>query len=329
MMRNSNLNNAKRLKNDEFYTLISDVRQELQHYESHLYGKVILCNCNDGEESAFWQYLSEHFERLHLKKLIAVSYGILGYRLEMTDRNNCCKIPLQGNGDFRSEECIRLLHEADVILTNPPFSLFREYIGMLLRYQKKFLIIGSLNMVVCREIFPYIKSNQLWFGQHSVKNFVQRNGEICKFGNVLWYTNLECPKQHKPLDLQVHYRPDAYPHYDNYPAIEVGRITDIPCDYSGMMGVPISYLTRHDPEQFTIIGLTQGNDGLAKHYENLLQYRPDGTITKAGKPNSSAALCMQEKPNQIYYTASNANGYLVCTYVRVLIQPKQRREESN
>ena len=323
MAGNSNFTNAKRLKNDEFYTMITDIGQELQYYEKHLYGKVVLCNCNDGEESAFWQYLSEHFERLHLKKLIAVKYGVYGYKLEKTGRNSCCKTSLYGNGDFRSEECISILHESDVVITNPPFSLFREYIGLLLHYHKKFLIIGSMNMAVCREIFPYIQSNQLWLGHHAVKSFVQSNGEICNFGNVLWYTNIDCQKRFEPLNLQAHYIPEAYPHYDNYPAIDVCRIADIPCDYSGMMGVPISYLTRHNPEQFTIIGLTQGNDGIAKRYENLVQHRPDGTISNGSKANTSAVMRTNEKPDKIYYTASNTDGFLVCRFVRVLIKSKQ------
>ena len=323
MTGNGNLNNAKRQKNDEFYTLISDIEQELKYYEKHFYGKIILCNCNDGEESAFWHYLSDHFERLRLKKLIAVKYGVPGYMLEKTNRSSYRKIPLRGNGDFRSEECINLLHEADVIITNPPFSLFREYIGLLLQFQKKFLIIGNMNMVVCNDIFPHIKSNQLWLGYNAVKCFMQSDGEISKFGNVLWYTNLECPRQDDMLNLHANYIPEKYPHYDNYPAIDVCRIADIPHDYYGIMGVPISYLTKHNPHQFSIIGLTQGGDGIAKHYENVVQHRLDGTVANGSKANTAAVFCLQDKPTQIYYTASNSDGYLICCYARVLIQQKQ------
>ena len=324
MAGNSNFSNAKREKNDEFYTLRDDVAKELSHYEKQLYGKSVFCNCNDDENSAFWCYLSENFDKMHLKKLTAVKYGEQSYRLDMTEKGKINKRFLDGDGDFRSKESMEILENSDIIITNPPFSLFREYIGLLLKLNKDFLIVGSMNMIVCREIFPYFMEEKLRLGYNSVNNFVQTNGQICKFGNILWYTTLKTESQDKPLVLSKRYNSKKYPYYDNYPAIDVGRIADIPCDYYGIMGVPISYLTRHDPQQFKVIGLTQGNDGLAKRYENLIQYRVDGTTANGSKANTSAVLSVSQKPNRIYYKASNAEGYLICRYVRVLIQRKQQ-----
>lgn len=320
---NHNLAASKLVKNDEFYTLITDVEKELQLYENQLFGKSVLCNCNDGEDSAFWQYLSQNFEHLHLKKLIAVKYGNKAYSLEMTATDQQIKKYLQGNGDFQSDESIALLDQADIVITNPPFSMFRKFIELMYRYKKKFLVIGNMNMAVCQEIFPYIKTGDLRFGQNAVKYFMQENGENCSFGNVLWYTNLESNSRNKPLILHKKYIPEAYPQLDNYPAIEVSKIADIPKDYYGMMAVPISYLTRHDPEQFDIIGLTQGNDGMAKRYKNPLQHSPDGVISNGSRVNTSAVICVKEKPNRNYYTASNADGYLICKFIRVMIQRKK------
>lgn len=323
MTENLNLVNSKKAKNDEFYTLFADVEDELQYYEKQLFGKTIFCNCNDGENSAFWQYFSRNFERLHLKKLIAVKYGNTAYSLEMTGTCQLSKKYLLGNGDFQSEESIALLNQADIVITNPPFSMFRKYMELLYSYNKKFLIIGNMNMIACQNIFPYMKNGMLRFGKNTVKCFMQENGENCHFGNVVWYTNLDCTYRHKPLAFKKLYIPENYLQYDNYPAIEVSRVADIPKDYYGLMGVPISYLARHDPERFDIIGLTQGNDDIVKRYENPVQHRLDGSIINGSKVNAAAVICVKEKPDKNYYTASNADGYLICKFVRVLIKRKK------
>ena len=320
MGSNQNFVDAKHRKNDEFYTLVPDVAVEVQCYEKQLHGKSILCNCNDSEASAFWLYLSEQFTQLSLKKLVAVKYGKPAYKLIMTETGRITKTFLHGDGDFRSAECMKLLTESDVVISNPPFSLFREYIGMLLKARKDFLIIGSMNMLACHDIFPYFKAEVVHLGYHDVKCFSIKDGETRNFGNVLWYTTLHKELPDTVLRLSRYYVPDQYPHYDNYPAIDVCKVADIPCDYTGMMGVPITYLKKHNKEQFRIIGLTQGNDGMSKRYENLRQHRPDNTETNDSKANTSAVLLLKEKPEGIYYTASNAEGYLVCRYVRVLIQ---------
>ena len=163
---------------------------------------------------------------------------------------------LDGDGDFRSDECIGFLEEADIVVTNPPFSIAREYfIPQLIRFEKKFLIIGDLNWVTCKEIFPLVKNNKMWFGYNMVKEFIQPNKEAKKFGNKLWYTNLDIDKRHENIILYKHYSPEEYPKYDDYDAIEVSKVSEIPDDYDGVMGVPITFLDKYNPEQFEIIGI--------------------------------------------------------------------------
>ncbi len=320
-MSNSNFSRAKNSKNDEYYTRLGDVETELRHYEPQFREKVICCNCNDGEKSAFWQYFSENFERLHLKRVTAVTYGDNAYRLDMT-KEGIYKTTLADNGDFRSAESIEILKTADMVITNPPFSLFREYLEMLLKYGKKFLIVGSINMAVCKDIFPYFKNDMLRFGYSPVKRFIREDGGYKSFGNVRWFTNLDRSGDAGSFQMNKSILAKNYPVYDNYPAIDVGRVSDIPCDYYGIMGVPLSYLEKHDPEKFTIIGLTQGNDGEAKVYIDPIQHRPDGTLSYGTKVNTSAVIRVDSLPDGIYYTANNADGYLVCKFIRVLIKRK-------
>ena len=263
--KNSNLHNAKRAKNDEFYTQLSDIEKEMAHYKDFFKGKIVYCNCDDARESNFFQYFTLNFEYLGLKKLITTGYkeNGKGVKLVYEGDKNGNKIvedneiiirELEGSGDFRSEECIELLKECDVVVTNPPFSLFREYIAQLMEYGKKFLIIGSMNAITYKEIFPYIKNNELWMGMNWVKDFVQPNGEVKKFGNICWYTNIGHSRRNTELDLYKNYSADEYPKYDNYDAIEVSKVTDIPMDYEGVMGVPITFLDKYCPTQFEIIG---------------------------------------------------------------------------
>lgn len=281
--KNTNLHNAKKAKNDEFYTQLSDIEKELEHYTEHFKGKVVYCNCDDANRSNFFKYFSTNFQKLGLKKLIAS-----GLKIDGTDGTGVVAIQkgddidiYDGNGDFRSEECIEFLKEADIVVTNPPFSLFREYVAQLMQYGKKFLIIGSMNAITYKEIFPYIKNNKLWTGygfnisyvyKTPYKNELEANAKFVKSKGcnpedgyvrvpaVAWYTNLEHKRRNEELILYKHYNPSEYPKYDNYDAIEVSKVAEIPMDYEGVMGVPISFLDKYCPNQFEIVGWSRHND---------------------------------------------------------------------
>lgn len=336
MAKSDNLRKAKDAKNDEFYTQLTDVSKELMHYKPHFKNKTIFCNCDDPTWSAFWKYFHLNFSALGLKKLISTHYdkNEPTYKMEYVggDDNDIevgTKTPLEGNGDFRNQECLDLLDEADIVVTNPPFSLAREYLACLVEHGKKFLIVGDMNWITYKEVFPLLKSNSIWLGNCSVKEFVQPDGTIKKFGNKLWFTNLDHEKRHEKLILWKNYSPEEYPTYDNYDAIEVSKITDLPVDYDGVMGVPITYLDKHNPDQFEILGYTGGlgwneqNDvRTTKEYMDAKQHNPDGSITSGGKVNTGAALRYDSIPADRYYSASNVNGYLLRTYGRILIRKK-------
>ena len=284
--KNTNLHNAKKVKNDEFYTQLSDIEKEMAHYKDFFKGKIVYCNCDDARESNFFKFFANNFESLGLKKLITTGYkenrkGVkLVYEGDkngnfMVDDAEVAVTELEGNGDFRSEECIELLKECDVVVTNPPFSLFREYIAQLMEYGKKFLIIGNMNAITYKEIFPYIKNNELWWGcsLHGTKchfivpnsyegnNVFEENGvRYGKVNNAIWFTNINHTKRNTPLDLYKKYSADEYPKYDNYDAIEVSKVSEIPMDYDGVMGVPITFLDKYCPTQFEIIKFRKGND---------------------------------------------------------------------
>lgn len=288
MAKNNNLHAAKTAKNDEFYTQISDIEKEVKHYKDFFNGKVVYCNCDDPKESNFFKFFREKFLEYGLKKLITTGYKKDGHGVsyiidkdangnKKNDEEEIIVTELQGNGGYETEECIAFLKEADVVVTNPPFSLFRDYVKQLMDYNKKFLIIGNSNAITYKEIFPYLKSNEMWLGMNYVKEFIQPNGEIKKFGNICWFTNVENKKRNQPLDLYRKYNPTDYPKYDNYDAINVDKVTDIPEDYDGVMGVPITFLDKYCPTQFEIVGLMSGakdstlingNDGRAKFYVN-------------------------------------------------------------
>ena len=269
MAKNENLHKAKTAKNDEFYTQLSDIEKEMVHYKQHFNGKTVYCNCDDARESNFFKYFSLNFEKLGLKKLITTGYKADGQGVVLIyegdkngnrnpDTEEITIRPLQGNGDFRSEECIEFLKEADIVVTNPPFSLFREYIAQLMEYGKKFIIIGSQNAITYKEVFPFIKEDKLWLGvSPRSMEFILPNGEKGVV-NACWFTNLEHNKRHRPLDLYKHYS-NEYKHYDNYDAIEVGKVCEIPMDYDGVMGVPITFLDKYCPDQFEIVGLLSDN----------------------------------------------------------------------
>lgn len=274
---NENLNKAKAAKNDEFYTRLEDIEKELEHYTEHFNGKVVYCNCDDANRSNFFKYFSTNFQKLGLKKLITSGLKIDGTE-NRTDGTGVVAIQtgddidiFDGNGDFRSEECIEFLKEADIVVTNPPFSLFREYVAQLMQYGKKFLIIGNGNAVTYKEIFPYIKDNKMWIGASKgiggKFSFIVPNDYDNKFvyeensvrlgqvNSACWFTNLEHKKQNEELILYKTYNPTEYPKYDNYDAIEVSKVAEIPMDYEGVMGVPISFLDKYCPNQFRIVGL--------------------------------------------------------------------------
>ena len=285
MAKNANLHAAKNAKNDEFYTQLSDVEKELKHYKDFFNGKKVLCNCNDDKWSAFFKYFSMNFEHLGLKQLVCVSYNENGKGKKYVyngDLNNNRMVDdwevnvteLNGNGDFSSDECIELLKDCDVVVTNPPFSLFRDFVALLQQYEKKFLIIGSSNAITYKEIFPLIKDNKMWLGVNNgskkyeiptidnTKKYEEVDGKYYQsLGNTCWFTNIPHGKRNQPLDLYKKYNTEEYPKYDNYDAINVNKTSDIPMDWSGVIGVPITFLDKYCPTQFEIVGLDRYVEG--------------------------------------------------------------------
>ena len=276
---NKRLTNARANKNDEFYTQLTDIEKELRHYKKHFKNKVVLCNCDDPRVSQFFHYFSHQFETLGLKKLITTCYknqqstlfskcdSEKAVYLEYDGDKNGNRVPdaeeigihnLEGGGDFRSQECIDLLKQSDIIVTNPPFSLFREYIAQLIEYKKKFLIIGNLNAIKYKNIFPSIKNNKVWLGYNSTNGMsfkIPNNKSMKHMGFACWFTNLEFQKRHEDIILYKKYTPEEYPKYDNYDVINVDKTKEIPDNYNGIMGVPISFLDKHNPDQFDILGM--------------------------------------------------------------------------
>lgn len=334
----SNLANAKKAKNDEFYTQLSDVSEELRHYKKHFKGKTVFCNCDDPTWSAFWKYFHLNFEVLGLKKLISTHYDKNEPTYKMVyeggDDNNIevgVKTPLQGNGDFRNQECVELLKESDIVVTNPPFSLFREYVAQLMEYEKKFLIIGSKNAIAYKEFFPLLKDNKVWIGYNNVNNFQQPDGSFKKFGNIGWFTNLDIKKRHENLikELYKQYSPVDYAKYDNYNAINVNKVAEIPIDYTGNIGVPITFLDKYNPDEFEIIGLLQSStDEQAgtpniRYYNDFKEMRQDMTYTGAsgGKANGNPVIQGKSvKGNFLYNPVTNE--YVHSVYARILIRRK-------
>lgn len=296
---NKLLQKAKESKSDEFYTQLSDIESELQHYKSHFKDKVVFCNCDDPRSSNFFKYFASNFKELGLRKIIASCYrkqerdlfntkesesgffyeysGTKGEKIKPSSNGI---IHFKGDGDFRSDESIKLLKQSDIVVTNPPFSLFREYVDQLVKYDKKFLIIGNVNAITYKEIFKLIKGNKAWLGINlgrGVSGFIvpehydlygtearidSVGNRIVSPNNCLWLTNLDTSKRHEDITLTKRYFGNEieYPHYDNYDGINVNKTKDIPLDYLGVMGVPITFLHKHNPEQFEIIKFRKGND---------------------------------------------------------------------
>lgn len=353
-MANKNLNAAKTAKKDEFYTQLTDIERELQHYWQHFRGKVVLCNCDDPYESNFFKYFALRFNQLGLKKLICTCYNgspVQGNELllrfepwddevkkqaykveitEVTDLNGDGAVDLSDvryllqndknvlstlqTGDFRDPECVELLKQADIVVTNPPFSLFREYIGQLMEYGKKFLIIGSQNNITYKEIFPLLMTNKVWLGYKSgdmsfrvpedyepreTRYWQDETGQKWRsLGNICWFTNLDHNKRHEMLDLVCRYSSSEYPTYDNYNAINVNRVDDIPCDYDGVMGVPITFLDKYSPDQFDILNANdyRKNDSVPIKPHGLIKDK-DGAIK--GKPTYARILICNKHPKAL------------------------------
>ena len=295
-----NLNTARSVRNDEFYTRFNDVRLELEHYAGQFAGKIVYCNC-DSISSAFWHYFHKHFAELGLNRLVATCYGREACTAvynggDDDDTMVFDRIKLSSDGDFRSPECIEILKSCDIVVTNPPFSLFREYIAQLVEYDKKFLIIGSKNAVTYKEVFPLIRDNKIWLGCNNVKEFLQPDASVKKFGNIGWFTNLDVKKRHEKLVLDKCYSRLMYPTFDNYEGISVGRVKDIPCDYDGIMGVPVTYLEKHNPEQFKILGITCRN--YSPEYRKKFYDKAD--YSNANTLNGSACVLVNGEPKMLY-----------------------------
>ena len=347
---NLNLRKASTAKKDEFYTQLSDIEKELKHYKNHFKGKVVLCNCDDPRVSNFFHFFSYNFEKFGLKKLIATCYksqdsdlfsqnnSERAIYLEYTGDKSGNNVPdaeeigikhLQGDGDFRSKECIELLKQADIVVTNPPFSLFREYVAQLVEYDKKFVIIGNLNALTYRDIFKLVKENKLWFG-HSIHSgdrefrvpqdyplnaagsrVDEEGNKYIRVKGVRWYTNLDFNERHEDLILYKTYNEEEYPKYENFDAINVDVTKDIPVDYAGAMGVPITFIDKYNPDQFEIIGLGISNSGIEIGVE---PYKPEHKkyrkeIQKRGAVDGD--LYMMK------------NGIVEVPYARILIKNKK------
>jgi len=326
---NKNLRNASKAKKDEFYTQLVDIEKELKHYKDQFRGKVVYCNCDDPYESNFFKYFASNFNALELKKLITTSYSgspIVGGQLPLfqvagskgkqpfkieikevpdIDKDGAINLddvkyllkhdkntatPLKGSGDFRSDECIELLKQADVVVTNPPFSLFREYVAQLMEHKKKFLILGDQNAITYKETFGYIKDDKLWLGYdnggtkwfqvpmdydiptESRKKIV--NGvKYFSMGRILWFTNLDTVKRHENFVLYKKYTPKEFPKYDNYDVINVDKVSDIPMNYKGVMGVPITFVDKYNPKQFEILGVANSARWIGYKCLTLIQGR--------------------------------------------------------
>ncbi len=296
---NKLLHVAKKSKNDEFYTQLSDIESELEHYETQFQGKVVYCNCDDPQVSNFFEYFFQNFKRLGLKKLVASCYKeqtrdllnqtenergfYLTYSGEDAEKSKVVSdsvVYFQGDGDFRNHESIELLKQSDIVVTNPPFSLFREYVDQLVEYDKKFLIIGNVNAITYKEIFKLIKDNRAWLGiklGRGISGFIvpdhydlygtearidAHQNRIVSPNNCLWLTNLDHSQRHVDINLTNTYvgNEDQYPTYDNYDAINVNKTKDIPYDFNGVVGVPITFLHKFNPDQFELIKFRKGDD---------------------------------------------------------------------
>lgn len=307
------------------------------HYKAHFKDQIVLCNCDDPTWSAFWKYFHLNFAELGLKKLISTHYDReeATYKMEYTggDDNDIevgVKTPLEGNGDFRNKECLDLLDECDIVVTNPPFSLFREYVAVLMEHQKKFLIIGNKNAITYKEFFPLLKDDEVWIGCNSPSEFSTPDGVTKKLnGLTRWFTNLDVAKRHEKLILWKNYTPEEYQTYDNYDAINVNKVSEIPVDYDSVMGVPITFMDKYNPEQFEIIGLLQSStdeqEGIPnlRYYNDFKEMRQDMSFTGASGGKANGNPVIKEKPlkgNFLYNPITKE--YVHSVYARIVIRKK-------
>ena len=366
-MGNEHLTTAKKNKNDEFYTRYEDIEKELKHYKEYLKDKVVYCNCNDGLDSEFTRYFITNFNELGLKSLIANSYGDNAYSIEINKVFEHCKYKLSDDdiskvlelgenkvtklkedGSFSSDECIKLLEKSDVVITNPPFSKFRKLFDVLLKYNKDFLIIAPLSSFTYDVIFGGFKNGEYHCGSTGDRLKVFKieedsaykhktrdcNGDLlAKMNNCYWLSNIDISLNREELSPTKSYydEPLNYPEYDNYNAIEVKRLKDIPYDYDGIMGVPITYLPIHNDKQFKIVGtgkkhLHRFNDReiiFEEKYINPKQYRNKEFVTKTNKVNDNPCILVDDPiENKNYYTADNIDGYLIAVYIRIFIKKR-------
>lgn len=362
---NTNLHKASAAKKDEFYTQLVDIEKELKHYKDQFRGKVVYCNCDDPYESNFFKYFASNFNALGLKKLIATSYSgspIIGGQLPLfqvagskgkqplkieikevpdTDKDGAINLddvkyllkhdkntatPLKGSGDFRSDECIELLKQADIVVTNPPFSLFRDYVAQLVKYKKKFVIIGNTNSLTYKEIFKLIKDNLLRTGYTNFNvgmffvvpdnwelfHHVDDKGrKIARVSTACWFTNMDVAKHKELLTLYKKYNSLDYPKYENYNAINVDKYTDIPCDYDGAIGVPVTFVDKYNPDQFEIIGLGISNSGIEI---GVMPYKPEHKKYRKEVQKRGAV------DGDLYMIK---NGIVEVPYARILIKNKK------
>lgn len=391
MATNKGLSAANRNKKDEFYTDYDVIQEELNYYEDKFKDKTVLCNADDPFESNFAKFFLRNFNYLGLKRLICTSYSgspITGTQLSLFDDYSepvtsqhgyvmdIKKVPmangrgvsdadieallhtkgivkrLKGDGDYKSEECLKYLEQSDIVVTNPPFSKFRPYLATLMEYQKHFLIIGNVNAITYKEVFPLIKDNKVWLGAsiHSgdrefrvpdsyplkAAGFrVDEQGhKYIRVKGVRWFTNLDYKQRHEDLILYKQYNPSDYPKFDNYDAINVDKTADIPMDYAGTMGVPITFMDKYSPEQFEIIGETSGRKDFGKEawptirYENAKQHSANGKVTNGSKANTGPELRV-DNPTGTYYTADNSPYKLKRLYDRILIKNKKVQKIEN
>ena len=348
-MANKDLNKAKAAKKDEFYTRLEDIELELKHYRPHFKDKTVLCNCDDPRCSNFFRYFTLNFEVLGLKKVIATCYKNQDvdlfsqhtcekavYQIYEGDKNHNRKVDedeievkyLEGDGDFRSKECVALLEEADIVVTNPPFSLFREFVSFLVQHNKKFLIIGNINAIKYKEIFPLIMGNKLWLGasihsgdrEFQVPDDYPRQASSCRIDEngkkyirvkgVRWYSNLDYDERYEDIPLFKKYTPQEYPTYINYNAIEVSKTCDIPCDYDGLMGVPITFMDKYNPDQFEIVGMSL----------DLAETRDEIRAWYLSRPEEK----QKRTGNDAFYIKKD--GELVRLYDRIVIRRKMEKQ---
>ena len=385
MPKNTWLTKASKAKKDEFYTDYDVIQSELNYYEDKFASKTVLCNCDDPFESNFAKFFLRNFNYLKLKRLICTSYAgspVTGTRLSLVDDYNepvssqhgyvldITNVPmsngrgvsdadittllhqkgtvkqLRGNGDYASDECLNYLKQSDIVVTNPPFSKFRSYLATLIEYDKKFLIIGNVNAITYKDVFPLIKANKLWLGQSLHSGNIEfrvpndyplyassyrvdnAGNKYIRVNGVRWFTNVDYKQHHEDLILYKHYLADEYPKYDNYDAINVDKVADIPMDYSEIMGVPITFLDKYSPDQFEIVGETSGRKDFDKEswptikYKNAKQHSANGRITNGSKANTRSTLRVDE-PTGTYYTADNVSYKLKVLYARILVKNKK------